>query len=75
MAKFLSLEEGDRGSLWIVSALHGTAVAACYQKGGSWYASEDGSGSDEIGPFEDLDSLIEHVEEQRLFGPWGSLGN
>ena len=71
----LSAEEGDDGNIWLSHLLTGTAIAVCRKGDDGWYAAEDDSFYEEIGPFKDLDSLCDHIETTGAFGPWGSPGN
>ena len=75
MADDLFVEKGDDGNLWIASREWGTAVAVCREIDGEWFAAEDDSFFGQVGPFASLDALINHVEEKKLFGPWGSPAN
>jgi hypothetical protein len=74
MANDLFVEEGDDDNLWITSARFGTAIAVCKEVDGEWFAAEDGSFYEQVGPFSSLDELVDHVEKNKLFGPWGSPG-
>ena len=71
----LSWEEGDDGNIWISDLLSGCAIAVCREKDGNWFAAEDNSFFEEIGPFKDLKTLCEHIEVNKLFGVWGSPAN
>jgi hypothetical protein len=75
MADDLFTEKGNDGDLWISSREHGTAVAICREVNGGWFAAEDDSFFGQVGPFDSLDVLIDHIEENKLFGAWGSPGN
>jgi hypothetical protein len=75
MAEDLFVEKGDDGNLWISSSRFGTAIAICRKIDGEWFAAEDDSFSGQTGPFSSLDDLVDHVEKNNLFGPWGSPGN
>jgi len=71
----LTCENGDDGNLWLTHTLTGTSIAVCRQKVDGWYAAEDDSFYEEIGPFKDLNSLCDHIEATGAFGPWSSPGN
>jgi hypothetical protein len=71
----LTCENGDDGNFWLTHILTGTSIAVCRQKVDGWYAAEDDSFYEEIGPFKDLNSLCDHIETTGAFGPWGSPGN
>ncbi|MDB2579345.1 hypothetical protein N9Y00_10015 [Tateyamaria sp.] len=75
MAEDLFPEKGDDDRIWLTSMRFGTAVAVCREVDGEWYAAEDDSFYGEVGPFDSLETLANHVELNRLFSPWGSPGN
>ena len=75
MADDLYTEGGDDGNLWILSRQFGTAIAVCKEVGGEWFAAEDDSFSDQIGPFPSVNDMLDHVEQNKSFGPWGSPAN
>lgn len=75
MAEDLFVEEGDDENLWITSIFFGTAVAVCREVGGEWFAAEDESFCNQIGPFSSLDDLLDYVEQNKSFSPWGSPAN
>ena len=74
MGDVLFVEKGDDGNLWITSREWGTAVAVCRELDRQWFAAEDDSFSDQVGPFANVDELLKHVEVNRLFAPWGNPG-
>ena len=74
MANDLFVEEGQDFNLWITSGRFGTAVAICWEAEGNWFAAEDDSYSDKIGPFPNQEALLDYVEVNHCWGPWGSLG-
>ena len=71
----LITEKGDDGNIWMTHLLTGCAIAVCRKENDKWYVAEDDSFSDEVGPFSNLDTLCRHVEENKLFQPWGSPGD
>ncbi len=75
MAEDLVVEDGDDEILWITSRRFGTAIAVCKEVGGEWFAAEDDSFGSQIGPFSSVDDLLDHVEQSKSFGPWGSPAN
>ena len=75
MADDLFVENGHDDNLWICSRVWGTAFAVCRETNGQWVAAEDDRFKNCVGPFSTLDELIDHVEKNKLFGPWGSPGN
>jgi hypothetical protein len=74
MAIDLQIELGDDENYWVVSANGGVAVAVCREDDGKWYAAEDDAFFEEIGPFGSLDEICNHIENNKLYQPWGSPG-
>jgi len=74
MASDLYTDQGDDGYLWIMSSSCGTAIARCWEKNGEWFAAEGDSLEADAGPFNSLDELVDYVETNQLFGPWGNPG-
>jgi hypothetical protein len=74
MADDLSVELGEDGNNWVVSVSGGVAVAVCRNVDGKWYAAEDDGFYGEIGPFNSLDEVCDHIEENKLYQPWSSPG-
>ena len=74
MAEDLFVELGEDGNLWITSRYFGTAVALCREVKREWYAAEDHSFNDQVGPFPSLEDFLDHIEERKLFSPWDSPG-
>ena len=70
-------EKADDGSIWLSHSLTGTAIAVCKNKGGKWFAADvdDEGFYEQIGPFDNLSQLSDHIEQNKLFGPWISLAN
>ena len=75
MADDLYAKGGDDGNLWILSRQFGTAIAVCKEVEGEWFAAEDDSFSNQIGPFSSVNDMLDHVEQNKSFGPWGSPAN
>ena len=75
MAEDLFVEEGDDENLWITSRSFGTAIAVCKEVDGEWFAAEDDSFRSQIEPFSSVDDLLDYVEQNNSFSPWGSPAN
>ena len=73
MAEDLFVDEGDDGNLWIESREWGTAVAVCREVNGKWFV-EAYDFNEEVGPSASLDDLLDHIEDNKLWAPWGSPG-
>lgn len=71
----LFVELGDDDNLWLTSLASGTAVAVVKKENGVFFVAEDDAFHNQVGPFPTMEALIGHVEENKLFGPWGSPGN
>ena len=73
----LSAEKGDDGNIWLSHILTGTAIAVCKKVNNEWFSADvdDDGFIDRIGPFDSLTQLSDHIEQNKLFGPWVSLGN
>jgi hypothetical protein len=50
------------------------SLAVCRKVDGQWFAAEDDSFLNEVGPFKTVDDLLDQIESRRLFTPWGSPG-
>ena len=70
----LFVELGDDDNLWLTSLTSGTAVAVVKKENGGFFVAEGDAFHDQVGPFPTMEALIGHVEENRLFAPWGSPG-